>query len=195
MNKNESDLVIKAISNKKRLEILSYIHKERLLIKNDLLQHFELQRAGLDFHLSALEEAGLIGLKDIKIKGRKNVFIYPKAKWKIFLEPIELNHLNELLPMEITSTEDFQGVLEHFWTDSEILENQQIAKKILGTFITKIGDLGGLITCYRCRNEPGIMKCVECSNFYCISCAEIIHRQADNLKVILCYDCISNQFS
>ena len=61
-DKSLVEMVLKAISNKKRLEILECIQEEKFLIKGELIDRFNLQRAGLDFHLSALEEAGLIGL-------------------------------------------------------------------------------------------------------------------------------------
>ncbi|MFX0015379.1 MAG: hypothetical protein ACFFB2_09765 [Promethearchaeota archaeon] len=187
------DTILKAISNKKRLEIFDHILEEKFLIKNELLNRFDLQRAGLDFHLTALEEAGLIGLLDIKIKGRKFVFIYPKATWKIDLDIVETTLLQEFLPSEL-SGEDFHKLTERLWTDSDLIQNPQTIKKILESLALRLRSGSPGYDCQRCGNEPGIMKCSSCQNLYCTECAEII-RRPNKTKITLCYDCISNQFS
>jgi DNA-binding transcriptional ArsR family regulator len=187
------ETILKAISNKKRLDIFNYILNEKFLIKTELITHFELQRAGLDFHLSALEEAGLIGLFEMKIKGRKYVFVYPKATWRINLEVLEISSLQDLLPSELIEA-DFPKLTEQFWVDSGVITNPQTIKKVLQKLVLKLGSDTSEYNCQRCENEPGIMKCSKCSKLYCTECAEII-RKADGTKIALCYDCIANQFS
>ena len=190
---NSLETILKAISNKKRLEIFDYIVKEKFLIKTELITHFDLQRAGLDFHLTALEEAGLIGLLEIKIKGRKYVFVYPKATWKIDLELVETHTLQDFLPTEL-GEDNFTKLTERFWTGSSVIENPQTIKRILESLARKLGSDSSDYYCQRCKNEPGIMKCLECLKLYCPECAEIIQK-TDNAKITLCYDCIANQFS
>ncbi|MFX1517191.1 MAG: hypothetical protein ACFFC6_12885 [Promethearchaeota archaeon] len=187
------ETILKAISNKKRLEIFNYIIDEKFLIKTELITRFGLQRAGLDFHLTALEEAGLIGLFEIKIKGRKYVFVYPKATWRVDLDHLETSSLHEFLPAELLE-DDFSKLTEQFWVDSSVIKNPQTIKKILEKLVSKIGTDTSEYQCQRCKNEPGIMKCSKCSKLYCTECAEII-RKADGTKITLCYDCIANQFS
>ena len=187
------EAIFKAISNTKRLEIFTYIQNEKFLIKTELITHFNLQRAGLDFHLASLEEAGLIGLLEIRIKGRKFVFVYPKATWKIDLEPVETASLGDSIPPEI-SEDDFHKLAEGFWTDTSSIKNPQTIKKVLSSLATRLGSEPSEFNCHRCGNEPGIMKCSECLELYCIECAEIIQK-TDGRKVALCYDCIADQFS
>lgn len=187
------EMILKAISNKKRSEIFDYIVNEKFLIKTELITHFSLQRAGLDFHLTALEEAGLIGLLEIKIKGRKYVFVYPKATWRIDLDLIETNSLQDFLPSELVESE-FPKLTERFWIDSSVIKNPQTIKKILESLAIKLGSDPSDYYCQRCKNEPGIMKCSECLKLYCIECAEIIEKP-DDAKITLCYDCIANKFS
>ena len=187
------EAILKAISNKKRLEIFDYIQNEKFLIKNELITHFNLQRAGLDFHLASLEEAGLIGLLEIRIKGRKFVFVYPRAAWKIDLELVETNSLSEIIPPEI-SENDFRKLTESLWTNASTIKNPQTIKKVLESLVTKLGSEPSEFNCHRCGNEPGIMKCSECSELFCVECAEII-KKTDGRRVALCYDCIADQFS
>ena len=187
------ETILKAISNKKRLEIFRYIVDEEFLIKTQLITHFSLQRAGLDFHLTALEEAGLIGLLEIKIKGRKYVFVYPKATWRIDLDLVETNSLPEFLPSELV-VKDFPKLTERFWIGSSEIKNPQTIKKILESLAIKLGSGSLDYYCQRCKSEPGIMKCSECLKLYCTECAEII-KKPDDVKVTLCFDCIANQFS
>ena len=187
------ETILKAISNKKRLEIFNYILHEKFLIKTELITYFDLQRAGLDFHLSALEEAGLIGLLEMKIRGRKYVFVYPKATWRVDLELLEISSLHDLLPSELVE-DDFPKLTEQFWVDSGAIKNTQTIKKVLEKLALKLGSDSSEYNCQRCENEPGIMKCSKCSKLYCTECAEII-RKADGTKIALCYDCIANQFS
>ena len=187
------ETILKAISNKKRLEILNYITEEEFLIKSELITHFALQRAGLDFHLTALEEARLIGLLEIKIKGRKYVFVYPKATWKVDLDLLETSSLQDLLPSELLE-DNFPKLTEQFWVKSNVIKNPQTIKKILEKLVSKLGSDSLEYYCQRCKTEPGIMKCFECSKLYCTECAEII-KKSDDAKITLCYDCIANQFS
>ena len=187
------ETILKAISNKKRLEIFNYIVNEKFLIKTDLITHFNLQRAGLDFHLTALKEAGLIGLLEIKIKGRKYVFVYPKATWRIDLDLVETNSLQDFLPSELVEN-DFPQLTERFWIDSSLIKNPQTIKKILESLVIKLGSDSSDYYCQRCKSEPGIMKCSECLKLYCTECAEII-KKPDDAKITLCYDCIADQFS
>lgn len=187
------ETILKAISNKKRLEILNYIHEEKFLIKNELITHFNLQRAGLDFHLTALEEAGLIGLAEIKIKGRKYVFVYPKATWKIDLESVETASLQDLLPPVIAES-DFHELADSFCTGSDEIKNQRTIKKVLGSLANRLGSESPDYHCKRCGRGPGIIKCAECTGLYCTDCAKIIKKR-DGRKITLCYDCIADQFS
>ncbi|MHA2226746.1 MAG: ArsR family transcriptional regulator [Candidatus Hodarchaeales archaeon] len=186
-------VIIKAISNEKRLEILNFIHKEKFLIKNDLISHFELQRAGLDFHLSSLEEAGLIGVMEIKIKSRKFVFVYPKAEWKISVNSVDTVHLNELIPTTL-SEKDFHQIADSLWTTSSLRKNPQTIKKVLKSLVSKFGIFSKDFNCHRCQNEAGIMKCNECDYLYCPDCAKII-KKANGAKLIYCYECIADHFS
>jgi DNA-binding transcriptional ArsR family regulator len=187
------ETILKAISNKKRLEIFNYITNEKFLIKTELITHFKLQRAGLDFHLTALEEAGLIGLLEIRIKGRKYVFVHPKATWRIDLDLVETNTLQDLLPSELVEN-DFPKLTERFWIDSSAIKNPQTKKRILESLAMKLGSDSSDYYCQRCTSELGIMKCSGCLKLYCTECAEII-KKPDNAKITLCYDCIANQFS
>lgn len=187
------ETILKAISNKKRLEILNFIQEEQFLIKNDLITHFGLQRAGLDFHLASLEEARLIGLLEIRIRGRKFVFVFPKATWKIDLDLVETASLQDLIPTEL-SENDFQKLTERFWTDSSTVRNPQTIKKILESLATRLGSDKSDYSCQRCGKDLGIMKCSECQNLYCVECAEIIEK-TDGSKLTLCYECIADKFS
>jgi DNA-binding transcriptional ArsR family regulator len=185
--------ILKAVSSKKRLELFNYIVNEKFLIKTELITHFNLQRAGLDFHLTALEEAGLIGLLEIKIKGRKYVYVYPKATWKIDLEIVETNALQDTLPQELVE-DDFFKMTELFWADSNLKKYPQTIRKILESLALKLKSNASDYYCQRCNNHLGIMKCHECSKLFCPECAEII-KKSDGMRITLCYDCISNQFS
>ena len=194
MKSNTSlEKILKAVSSTKRLEIFDYIVNEKFLIKTELITHFNLQRAGLDFHLTALEEAGLIGLLEIKIKGRKYVYVYPKATWKIDLEITETNLLQESLPSELMESE-FVKLTEQLWTDSSLMKYPQTIKKVLESLAVKLSSNSTDYYCKRCNNQLGIMKCFDCRNLYCTECAEII-KKSDGVQITLCYDCISNQFS
>ena len=52
-SENTEESILKAISNPKRLEIMNYlIRVNNFANKSDLLNEFQLKRAGLDFHLS-----------------------------------------------------------------------------------------------------------------------------------------------
>lgn len=192
--KSDSSLetILKAISNKKRLKIFNYIVNEKFLIKTDLITHFDLQRAGLDFHLTALEEAGLIGFLKIKIKGRKYVFVYPKATWRIDLDLVETASLQNFIPPEL-SENDFHKLAENFWIDSSAIKDPQTIRKVLKSLAIRLGSDTDYY-CQRCRNEFGIMKCSECQKLFCSECAEII-KKTDGKKIALCYDCITDQFS
>jgi len=187
------ETILKAISNKIRLEIFDYILEEKFLIKSDLITHFELQRAGLDFHLMALEDAGLVGLLEIKIKGRKYVYVYPKANWKINLDLLETNSLQDFLPSELIES-DFPNLTERFWIDSSAIKNPHTIKKILESLAMKIGGDSKNNFCQRCKTTLGIMKCAKCLKLFCTECAKIIIR-SDKTKITFCYDCISDQFS
>ncbi|MFX0125068.1 MAG: hypothetical protein ACFFAE_15660 [Candidatus Hodarchaeota archaeon] len=187
------ETLLRAISNKKRLEIFDYITNEKFLIKTELITHFNLQRAGLDFHLTALEEAGLIGLLEIKIKGRKYVFVYPKATWRMDLDLVETSSLQDFLPSELVES-DFPQLVERFWIDTSVIKNPQIKKRILESLAIKLGSDSSDYYCQRCTSELGVMKCSECMKLYCTECAEII-KKPDDTKITLCYDCIENQFS
>ena len=187
------ETILKAISNKKRLEIFNFITNEKFLIKTELITRFSLQRAGLDFHLSALEEAGLIGLFEIKIKGRKYVFVYPKATWRVDLDLLETSSLHEFLPAELQE-DDFPKLTEQFWVEFSVIKNPQTIKKILEKIISKMGTDSFEYQCQRCTNEPGIMKCSKCEKLFCTECAKII-KKPDKAKITLCFDCIENQFS
>ncbi len=187
------ETILKAISNKIRLEILDYIIEEKFLIKNNLITHFKLQRAGLDFHLATLEEAGFIGLLEIKIKGRKYVFVYPKATWKINLDLLETKRLQDFLPSELIEN-DFPNLTERFWIGSSEIKNPHTIKKILESLAIKLGGHSSDNFCQRCKNALGIMKCSKCLKLYCTECAKIIIR-SDKAKITFCYDCISDQFS
>ena len=187
------EAILKAVSNKIRLEIFDYIIEEKFLIKSDLITRFGLQRAGLDFHLTALEDAGLIGLLEIKIKGRKYVFVYPKATWKINLDLLETSSLQEFLPSELIES-DFPKLTERFWIDSSVIKNPHTIKKILESIAIKLGSNSSDNFCQRCNNSLGIMKCSKCQKLFCTECAKIIIR-SDKTKITLCYDCISDQFS
>ncbi len=186
------ETILKAISNKKRLEIFNYIQDEKFLIKNELITHFGLQRAGLDFHLYALEEAGLIGLLETKIKSRKFVFVYPKATWRIDLDLVETSSLQDFIPSEL-SENDFHKLIESFWIDSSEIKDPQTIRKVLKSLAIRLGSDTDYY-CQRCRNEFGIMKCSECQKLFCSECAEII-KKTDGKKIALCYDCITDQFS
>jgi DNA-binding transcriptional ArsR family regulator len=185
--------ILKAVSSKKRLEIFNYILNEKFLIKTELITYFNLQRAGLDFHLTALEEAGLIGLLEIKIKGRKYVYVYPKATWRIDLEVVETKALQDTLPQELVE-DNFFKLTEQFWTDSNLMKYPQTIRKILESLAGKLKSNSSDYHCQRCNNQLGIMKCQDCSQLFCPECAEII-KKADGVKITLCYDCISAQFS
>ncbi|UCG04553.1 MAG: helix-turn-helix domain-containing protein [Candidatus Heimdallarchaeota archaeon] len=187
------ETILKAISNKKRLEIFDYITKEEFLIKTELITHFGLQRAGLDFHLTALEEAGLIGLLEIKIKGRKYVFIFPKATLRIDLDLLETSSLQDFFPSKLLE-DDFSNFTEQFWVESSAIKDPQTIKKILEKLVSKLGKDSSEYYCQRCKNEPGIMKCSECLKLFCTECAKIIEKK-DDAKITLCYDCIEDQFS
>ncbi|MFW9906008.1 MAG: hypothetical protein ACFFFH_16920 [Candidatus Thorarchaeota archaeon] len=187
------ETILKAISNKKRLELFNYILEEKFLIKTELITHFGLQRAGLDFHLSALQEAGLIGLLEMKIKGRKYVFVYPKATWRVDLDFLETSSLQDFLPSELVES-DFPNLTERFWVDSCAINNPHTIKTILEKLVLRLGSDSLEYYCQRCKNEPGIMKCSKCSKLYCTDCAEII-RKANGTRIALCYDCIASQFS
>ena len=193
--KSDSSLekVLKAVSSKKRLEIFDYIVNEKFLIKTELITRFNLQRAGLDFHLTALEEAGLIGLLEIKIKGRKYVYVYPKATWRIDLEVVETNSLQNSLPPELIE-DDFSKLTENFWNDPSLIKYPQTIRKILESLAHKLSSNSTDYYCQRCNNQLGIMKCLDCSKLFCTDCAEII-KKSDGAQITLCYDCIANQFS
>ncbi|MFW9991176.1 MAG: hypothetical protein ACFFD4_03875 [Candidatus Odinarchaeota archaeon] len=185
--------ILAALSNKKRLEMLNYIYKEKFLIKNELITHFNLQRAGLDFHLSALEDAGLIGSSEMKIKGRKYVFIYPKATWKIDLDPVETTSLQALLPSEMSETE-FHELAESFWTEANEIKDPQTIKKVLESLASRLGSESSDYFCKRCGNGIGIVKCRQCLELYCNECTKIIKKR-DGSIIMLCYECIADQFS
>ncbi|MHA2246776.1 MAG: hypothetical protein ACXADY_17665 [Candidatus Hodarchaeales archaeon] len=182
------ELLVKAISNKKRQDILKYIQQEEFLIKKSILGHFNLQQADLDFHLVSLEEAGLIGLTKIKIKDQNYVFVYPKASWEIKIFPLDTAHLTQILPSEI-SYEDYREATESFWKTLDFIKNPKIIKKVLESLATKLDDLTK-IACYSCRKNIGILKCSICNNVACSECAQII-KKADNSQAILCDNCIN----
>ncbi len=188
-----NDRLLKAISNNIRRDIFDYILKEKFVIKSEIITQFNLQRAGLDFHLTALEEAGLIGLLEIKIKGRKYVYVYPKSIWKIELESLETYALHEALPPEVTITE-FPQLAEKLWLNSSIIKNPETIKRILESITAKLDDNTTTILCHRCKSNLGIMKCSKCLDLYCTDCAKIILRP-DTTKVAFCSDCIADDFS
>ncbi|MFX0085309.1 MAG: hypothetical protein ACFFAU_06520 [Candidatus Hodarchaeota archaeon] len=190
---NSSEIIIKAISNSKRLEILTYIQQQKFIIKSDILYRFELKRASLDFHLTTLDEAGLIGLKEIRLNGRKYVFVYPKSTWEISVTDVETAALQEILPSEITQ-ESFQQLTESLWINMNIIKDPQTIKKILEQIVVRLGTESSDHLCPRCESEPGIIKCSECQKIFCIECAKIIDK-SNGQKISFCYDCIANQFS
>jgi DNA-binding transcriptional ArsR family regulator len=191
--KKSSNAIIKAISNRKRLEILEYIKQETFVIKSDILKHFDLKRASLDFHLAVLEEAGLIGIKEIKMKARKYVFIYQKADWEISITETETALIQDLLPSKI-SEDDFGKLTDSFWVESKVIKDPKIIKNVLSSFAIKMGGEPTEYLCERCGIDPGIMKCSKCHLLFCIECAKIINK-TDGRKVVLCFNCIANQFS
>jgi len=184
--------LIRALANTKRLEILTYINKNIFLTKSELLSEFNLQRAGLDFHLSALEDAGLIGSIDIKINNRKHVFIYPKAVWKIIIAPLETENLNIALPKEI-SDKSIKMLMESIWTNSSIKTPSTI-KKILLSLISKLETDLSFFRCNLCRSNLGILRCSNCKHYICQNCSDIIDKRGGE-RIILCDRCIADQFS
>ncbi|MFW9991600.1 MAG: hypothetical protein ACFFD4_06040 [Candidatus Odinarchaeota archaeon] len=130
------EAILTALSNKKRLELLNFIYEEKFLIKNDLITRFILQRAGLDFHLSTLVDSGLIGQSEIKIRGRRYVFVYPRATWKIKLESVETISLHAKLPSNLSESE-FNEVAESFWNESSDIKDPQTIRKILSVIYSR----------------------------------------------------------
>ena len=99
---SDEELLLKALSNQKRADIFQFIRNQAFLIKNDLLVHFKMHRAGLDHHLDLLTKAGLIGIHEMNIKGKKYVFVFAKAKIQITVTPVESSEIKEVLPSELT---------------------------------------------------------------------------------------------
>lgn len=189
---NKEFELIRAISNNKRLELLNYIYKNPFSIKSDLITEFNFQRAGLDFHLSSLEEAGLIGTMIVKINNRKHVFVFPRAVWKINVNPLETEHLDRIIPSEI-SIETIESLMETIWFD-ESLKNPQIIRSILLSLISKLEMGLNTIMCNLCRSEVAILRCFECRHFICQECSDIINKR-EGERIILCDRCIADQFS
>ena len=188
-----SEVIIKAISNKKRQEIYNFIVESKFIIKSGILNKFDLKRASLDFHLAALEEAELIGIKEIRIKGRKYVYLFPKAKWKIAVTPLETASLQEFLPSDLSEKNFFQ-LTENSWLNSPSIKDPQTIKTVLESLVIRLGAESEKYKCKRCETELGIIKCSECQKLYCTECAEIINKSNEK-KVALCYTCIADQFS
>lgn len=187
----ENQTLFKAIANQKRFEIYNYIIENDLLIKPDILEHFKLQRAGLDFHLSSLAEAGLIELKNVKIKNRKYVLVYAKSKIKIDLLPLNLKDAINIIP-ENLSENNYIDLIERIWINNEDLGREKIGN-LLEKLVERL-DLDPLkYTCFLCRNKISTMKCTECEKFICFDCAKIIQKKED--KIILCDECITEKFS
>jgi len=192
MNKS-SETLLKAISNTTRLEILTFIQQQKFVIKSDILNHFELKRASLDFHLTSLDEAGLIGVKEIRLNNRKYVFVFAKATWKMTLTKVDTAILQDVIPSEITE-EGFYQLIESFWIKTTPIKDLNIVKTVLESLSKKLTSESSKYHCNRCETEQGIMKCSECHKLYCTECAKIINK-TDGNKTALCYDCISDQFS
>ncbi|MHA2247659.1 MAG: hypothetical protein ACXADY_22110, partial [Candidatus Hodarchaeales archaeon] len=129
----------------------------------------------------------------IRIRGRKLVFAYPKAIWRINLDTVETASLQDFLPSDF-SENDLHKLAESFWIDSSPIKNPITIKKVLGSLAIRLGSESSEYNCQRCGNEPGIMKCSECLNLFCTECAEII-KKTDGRKITLCYECIADKFS
>ncbi|MHA1967096.1 MAG: hypothetical protein ACW964_04755 [Candidatus Hodarchaeales archaeon] len=190
---NSSEAIIKAISNSKRLEIYNFIVQTKFVIKSEILNKFDLKRASLDFHLDSLEEAELIAIKEIRIKGRKYVYLFPKARWKIAVTPLETASLEEFLPSDLSEKEFFL-LTENSWLNSPSIKDPQTIRIVLESLAIRLGAESEKYRCKRCETELGIIKCSECQKLHCPECAEIIMK-SDEKKVALCYTCITNQFS
>ncbi|MFX1538578.1 MAG: hypothetical protein ACFFDI_30690 [Promethearchaeota archaeon] len=192
----EREALLKALSNQKRLEIFRFIQEHKIVIKNDLIKHFEMHRAGLDHHLELLINAGLIEILEVTIKNKKYVFVFAIADFQLTITPLDTVQIKEIIPQEL-SEEKFEKLSEELWL-SEDIKDPIIKEKLLLKVSEKLELQPRLYFCHVCRNQPGIMKCSRCGDLVCSNCAEIIEKREADVeqgKVILCLNCIANQFS
>ncbi|MFX0065590.1 MAG: hypothetical protein ACFFC7_25745 [Candidatus Hermodarchaeota archaeon] len=192
----ERELLLKALSNQKRREIFRFIQEHKIVIKNELIKHFEMHRAGLDHHLELLINAGLIETQEVTIKNKKYVFAFAIADFQLTITPLETAQMKEIIPQEL-SVETFERLSEELWL-SEDIKDPIIKEKLLISISEKLELEPRLFFCHVCRNQPGIMKCSRCSDLVCSDCAEIIEKREPGVeqgRVILCLNCIANQFS
>ncbi|MFX0091852.1 MAG: hypothetical protein ACFFBD_08835 [Candidatus Hodarchaeota archaeon] len=192
----ETEILLKALSNQKRLEIFRFIREQKIVIKNEVLTHFQMHRAGLDHHLDLLADAGLIELHEITIKNKKYVFLYANADFQIKIAPLETAKLRDFLPQNLSS-ETFNDLSGNIWLTEDI-KDPILKEKLLTKLSEKLELQPWEYFCNCCRNQAGVMKCSQCGEIVCIECAEIIVRSdgADEAnKVIFCLNCIASQFS
>ncbi|MFW9993482.1 MAG: ArsR family transcriptional regulator [Candidatus Odinarchaeota archaeon] len=191
--KKPQEMVLKAYANEKRVEILNYIKKEHLVIKSDIIKQFDLKRAALDHHLNVLAGAGLIEIKDMKINNKQYSFVYPVAEIKVEVLPLLEAEFIASIPEEITK-ESYQSLTRGLW-----LSEENADKSIVSAILTKIIERLDLqmveYLCWKCREAPGIVTCSNCGKLYCTNCIEIITKAEGDEKIIICYNCIEEQFS
>jgi hypothetical protein len=184
-------LIIKAISNQKRVDMLNFIQEHHFLNKSDLLKVFNEKRAGLDFHLDILKHAGLIASKEIQINNKKHHFLYPLADLNIDVIPHEISTIISLELPEKISEKDFTQIAADIWTKNY---TSSYIQSILETLILKLEMDPYSYFCYVCRKHPGIVLCDSCSQLVCRKCTRKIEK-TDTKTTNLCENCISEKFS